>query len=131
MAKFTIVHEFEVPDEIAANWEPTNEFRQPGIGDHYLTSGRDGITVGEGWYNADRHIVRRRFVWPAWLLCRYVVWHADGGAWGANSRDMVDQIMMNHFPGECIDLSCVDVGPCPTADWRESLRENPNWKGDA
>ena len=116
----------ELPDEIAAEWAPTGEFRRPRGEEMFLSS--DGMVFR--FYNcpadSPRLILRRKFVWPEWLTCRWIARDMDDQWWGyvGEKPDVLEDYWSAN--GLACELSgTVDTSTFPDVPWQESLRENP------
>ena len=73
-------------------------------------------------------IVRKAWQWPEWLQARFIAMD-ESGYWYAYDSPTCDG--KSHWRGRVsVPLlpSCLDFTPPPCDDWKDSLRENPNWK---
>jgi hypothetical protein len=87
-----------------------------------------------------RLVLRRRFQWPAWLKCRYLVWDEDGTASGWIHLPVVHDgewnLPSSALPNDCHfqanDTTATHLSIAfPGGDWKTRIEENPNWKGTA
>lgn len=74
-------------------------------------------------------IVRPAWQWPEWLKCRYIVYTIRGKWLATNFLPRLHNSAW-HADGVFVELSpaILDFTTPPCDDFRESLRENPNWK---
>lgn len=115
---------------LADEWEAV-AYRPPGRGERYaIASEKVVLSTVDGINGESYLIVRRKWVWPSWLKAR---WYCEDG-------DGIQRCCKSTKPeaGEMtwrsdnllrIDPEFVDI-PKIGGDWRQSLRENPNWRPD-
>lgn len=111
---------------LSEEWEVTR-IGKPKRGEHFV-SGSIVLPAERDWDSDNQIIVRRKWVFPSWLKARWYCEDSDGvqrcckstkpepGEWAWRS----DKLLR-------IDAELVDL-PKIGGDWKQSLRENPNWK---
>ena len=123
--------DIDLPADVLRDWEPV-AFRAPREGDdaYYDCVMKKALTchilsMGAGI------ILRRRFQWPAWLRCRYLVWDADGtvsgcrdlpartdSEWIATSAEGLELVALAYL------AKAIGLG-FPGGDWRKRVEINP------
>ena len=109
-------------------WEPI-AWRLAKAGENYFLN-RQVRTAEVDHALGEVIIVRRKWTWPSWLKARWYAEDADGSQWGYmqkpgmfSDRWETDGVTMARFD-EWFEI------PKIGGDWRQSLRENPNWRSD-
>lgn len=109
------------------DWEPV-AYRKPVDGECWYFGG----SVFTAQYirpHCEVIIVRRKWVWPRWLKARWYCEDPDGAQLAYEQepgRDEEDWFVSEDL---CRLDKLVDI-PKIGGDWRQSLRENPNWRPD-
>lgn len=112
--------------KFASEWEVV-AVRTPKEGDFYWH--RDhAVQSVEDWTSEPMIIVRRKWVWPSWLKAWWYAEDADGTQWAFMQmpRHAGDRWLPTAGSSPRLDRF-TDI-PKIGGDWRQSLRENPNWK---
>ena len=124
--KFTI--DIDLPEDVLREWEPV-AFRVPTDVDYFINA--SGEVTGIGSHCNPRIILRRRFKWPAWLKCRYLVWDADGTVAGCNALPERTDSGWIVMLAEGMEVSAstyiakeIGLG-FPGGDWRTRVEINP------
>jgi hypothetical protein len=113
-----------------------DEMRLPKDGEMYVVDGGCVCVAEYDWQHLHRLIVRPTWQWPAWLKARWL-WCCSDNTWFAgNSNNPPELMRWGWYTGGHTVLindheDLFDFTPPPCTDWRESLRENPNWKDGA
>lgn len=111
---------------LASDWEVV-AVRPPKEGESYWY--RDhAVQSVDDWTSEPMIIVRRKWTWPSWLKARWYCEEADGRQFIGNKDEPRQFNDMWRARGlYFVDSAFVDI-PKIGGDWRQSLRENPNWK---
>lgn len=124
----------QVSVELPAGWElADSRMREPRQGECFVDDFDPAFVVKSGGsQRGPRIIVRRAWVWPAWLKCAAVA--RDGGSCGQWRAYTVVPTMgetgWNHSgPYVYLDPEKFDFDPPPCDDWKQSLRINPSLLG--
>lgn len=133
MAKILIDVSDDILQHINNNGYEITEFRIPKAEEKILYDMDRISTAGVGW-NAPRLILKKKFVWPEWLKCRWIAKSPDG-AWLAINGNMVTMTndgwyaTYSPFQNGCITpiSALVDTSSFPNVPWKVSLMENPNY----
>ena len=114
---------------LAGEWEAI-AYRLPCPGESWLTSG--GV-VRTAYGRGDVPIVpciivRRKWIWPSWLKARWYAEDKDGSQWGYMQKP---ELLSDRWETDGVTMARFDEWfeiPKIGGDWRQSLRENPNWR---
>lgn len=116
---------------LAEEWEAV-AWRPPKNGERFVKSyNLVVLTAFSDFTNEEsRLIVRRKWVWPSWLKARWYCEDSDG-VQRCCKRSKPDTGASSWYSDDIVrvDPSLVDL-PRIGGDWKQSLRENPNWKGE-
>ena len=119
----------EIPD----GWELADEsMRSPKFHEHYISAISGNVLVSRAAADRPRVIVRRDWEGPLWRLARWIAMD-KAGSWQA-FPNIMPTIPVGTF-WSAIDMArpsflapdCLAFDPPPCANWRNSLRENPNF----
>ena len=125
--------EVQVTVEIPEGYElADSRMRQLRCGDTFLNRHGEVETWHESWNSSCIFvIVRKAWQWPKWLKARWIAEEAVGRWYAYNEKPVCNEVdCWQRKNGPCVYLhsSLLDFTPPPCDDWRNSLRENPNWK---
>lgn len=114
---------------LADEWEAV-AYRPPRRGERYaIASEKVVLSTVDGINGESYLIVRRKWAWPAGVKAAAMAMDADGQWWIHEHKPHVNR---NCWDSEGDVMSChawaFDLPEC--GDWRQSLRENPNWRSD-
>lgn len=106
-------------------WEPV-AYRKARDGECYFHGG-SVFNERAARPTCDVLIVRRKWQFPSWLKARWYCEDLDGSQWAYEQEPGHGEEEWFASGALCRLDELIDI-PKIGGDWRQSLRENPNWK---
>lgn len=112
--------------QFTSEWEVV-AVRTPKEGEFYWY--RDhAVQSVDDWTSEPMIIVRRKWTFPSWLKARWYYECSNGVRFVSCSKPYIDNRQYWVHTDAAIPLGEMFDIPKIGGDWRQSLRENPNWK---
>lgn len=111
---------------LAEEWEAV-AFRLPKKDEIFLIDGKRVERAASDYQYVPQLIVRRKWTWPSWLKARWYAEDANGSQWAYEQMPVRDEVEWHASPPMCRLDEFFDI-PRIGGDWKQSMRENPNWK---